>query len=104
MDTANEPAWVIQRDETDTYCENPHPVRLGRNAEHWRVEPNERRVAIDRGLRGYRCPGGEVHSHPVWIVYDAANDSETNAGVFDSYTEALACKSALIAKAREASS
>lgn len=80
--------YVIQRQEADTFCEEPHPVRLGRNPEHYSGEPSERAAAIRYGKRGYLCPGGEAHTYPVWIVYDEDNDRASNAGVSDVYREA----------------
>lgn len=85
--------YVIQKEEGTTWCDNPHPVRFPRRgAEHWRDEPWERRSAIDSGRRGYLCPGNREHGYPVWIVYNADDESEENLGVFDVYREAKECR------------
>lgn len=83
--------WTIQREEAVTFCEDSHPVRLGRNPEHYQGEPWERRVAINTGKRGYLCPGGMDHTYPVWVVFDAADDRKPNVDCFDVYSEARAC-------------
>lgn len=78
-----------------TFCEDAHPIRLGKNPEHYPGEPWERDEAIRRGARGYRCPGGHEHLYPVWIVYDAAHPNESNRGTFDVYMEARALRDRL---------
>jgi hypothetical protein len=80
--------FVIQRQEAETSCDEPHPIRLGRNPEHYSGEPWQRADAIRAGKRGYLCPGGETHLYPVWIVYDEDNDRASNAGAFDTFREA----------------
>lgn len=87
--------WVIQREEALTFCEDSHPVRLGRSPEHYHGEPTARGWAIALGQKGYLCPGGETHPYPLWIVYDANNDRESNAGVFDVYKDAVALRNKL---------
>lgn len=80
--------YVIQKQAGETFCEEPHPVRLGRNPEHYSGEPYERDEAIRYGKKGYLCPGGSVHTYPLWIVYDEDNDNDSNAGGFDTFREA----------------
>lgn len=84
--------YVIERDECVTFCEERHPVRLGRNPRHYASEPSERRIAIDLGRKGYLCPGGEEHLYPIWTVHDADDDRASNVDSFDVYREAVACR------------
>lgn len=92
--------WTVVREEGVTFCEEPHPVRLGRNPRHYDNEPSDRRMAINDGRKGYRCPGGEEHLYPVWIVYDAHDERRSNAGIFDRYAEAIECRNRLRAAQR----
>lgn len=87
--------WAIQREEAVTYCDDQHPVRLGRKPEHFHGEPTARRLAIALGKKGYLCPGGETHTYPLWVVYNAVDDRESNAGVFDVYRDAVALRDQL---------
>lgn len=80
--------YVIQKEYAETFCEEPHPVRLGRSPEHYRGEPWQRAEAIRGGKRGYLCPGGETHLYPLCVVYDEHDDRASNAGAFDVYREA----------------
>jgi hypothetical protein len=80
--------WNIQREMLPTYCEAPHPVRLGRDTEHYQGEPFERRMAINDGAKGYKCPGGCEHSYSIWVVYDA-NDDRARTEACDTYQEAV---------------
>lgn len=80
--------YEIQKQDAETFCDEPHPIRLGRSPQHYPGEPWERTQAIRDGKPGYLCPGGEVHLYPVWIVYDAEDDSSSNAGAFDVFREA----------------
>lgn len=86
--------YVIQRDECETVCEGPHPVRLGRAPQHYRGEPSERDEAIRYGRKGYRCPGGSTHWYPVWVVFDAENGRASNIGVYDVYQDAVRARKA----------
>lgn len=85
-----DPRFVIQRSECVTFCEEQHPVRLGRSPQHHQDEPWNRKMAINEGKKGYLCPGGEQHLYPVWTVYDEANESAPNVDTFDTYREAVA--------------
>jgi hypothetical protein len=86
----NRPKWIIRRDdEAVTWCEDAHPVRLGRNPEHQRNEPWERKVAIDDGRKGYLCPGGVEHFYTCWVVLDEANPDRDRNNVLDTYKEAV---------------
>jgi hypothetical protein len=86
----NRPKWVIQRDdEAVTWCEEPHPVRLGRNAQHVRNESWERNIAIRDGRKGYLCGGNEEHFYTCWVVFDEANPGRDNKDVFDVYKQAV---------------
>lgn len=87
--------WVIRREEAETLCENPHPVRLSRKATHYFNEPWERRMAIDRRARGYRCPGGEPHGYPIWVVCDK-DDINPHQEVCESRAEAERARARLI--------
>lgn len=81
--------WVIERDDdAETECDNPHPVRLGRNPQHLRGECRERRDAIDYGHKGYRCPGGEVHLYTLWFVVDSTTNEQREG--YDHYQHAKA--------------
>jgi len=86
-----EPRWVIQKEEAVTFCEDSHPVRLGRRAEHYPGELFERKMAIDEGKKGYLCPGGMDHTYPIWVVFDANHPDRSNAGAFDEYQSAVDC-------------
>lgn len=93
--------WEIHRDDDNqTWCENPHPVRLGRNAQHHREECNERRWAIDTGAKGYLCPGGEIHFYTCWFLM---RGEEQYDDFFMNYREAKLCRDTLNAQEREAS-
>lgn len=81
--------YVIERDECETMCDDPHPMRLGRVPKHYRGEPHERDEAIRYGRKGYRCPGSCVHWYPVWVVFDADDDGAANVGVYDVYQDAV---------------
>jgi hypothetical protein len=83
--------WRVKREEGTTFCENPHPVRLGRNPQPSAKTYSERNTAIAYGKKGYLCPGGEEHSYPVWIVYDANDEDQSSSDeIFDDRMEALA--------------
>lgn len=80
----------IERDDSaTTFCDEAHPVRLGRNPQHLPHECHERDEAIRHSKKGYRCPGNEEHSYSVWVLYDADDPNEQQYGTFDTYREAV---------------
>lgn len=64
--------YVIERDdENETECDNPHPVRLSRNAQPYNNdEGSDRTLAIQAGHKGYLCPGSQLHFYSTWVVVD----------------------------------
>jgi hypothetical protein len=86
--------WVIQKEVAWTFCEEAHPVRLGRNPQHYQGESMDRKLAIDLGKKGYLCQGDQ-HPYDLWVVFDADDDRKENAGVFDTYAEAKMCRDGL---------
>lgn len=98
MMTTEATRWTIQKEEAVTFCDDRHPVRLGRTSEHYQGEPWERKWALDSGKKGYLCPGGMDHTYPVWVVFDANHPQNVNAGVFDEYRLAVKCRAELLRK------
>lgn len=81
--------WVVKAEQGVTFCDGPHPMRLGRNPEPAIGRPVcNRNIAIANGRKGYMCEGGEEHSYRCWAVYNKVTDEDDN--IYDFRDEAYA--------------
>jgi hypothetical protein len=77
--------WTIERDDMESECDGPHPVKLTRELigyiesvpdqyPHEAVEAvKEMRGVYGRNYtrrKGYMCPGNEFHTHKEWVPHD----------------------------------
>lgn len=94
--------WVVKREEGTTFCDGPHPMRLGRNPVPYEGRPVcNRNIAIANGRKGYMCEGGQEHGYPCWAVYNKVTNEDHE--IYDFRDEAYAAADRLNREEAEAS-
>lgn len=102
--------YEVSKGHCYTECDNPHPVRIGREVRQeirhasygtspltagWSSVMHKYGAevcnAVLRGERGYYCEGGEEHWRVSWGVWDLAKDDYVPGGEdFDNMKDAVA--------------
>lgn len=96
--------YEVACQEYDTWCDEPHPVKLPR--EKWVMDGyfDKRDRWVTKLKKGYFCDGGREHGYKKWHIYDlemgdyAFGDSP---GEYDTFKEAAESLTEKLAKEKE---
>jgi hypothetical protein len=101
-----ETGYEVYRDDThETWCDDQHPVKLTYaqaraildNPREWCWDAQQAAECIvhsngrnydGKRVRGYLCPGGEIHTYSQWIAWDPNKDHNDFGQWSDTPTEA----------------
>lgn len=101
-----ETGYEVYRDDThETWCDDQHPVKLNYatarqivdNPREWCWDAQQAADTIvnanginydGKRVRGYLCPGGEIHTFAQWVAWDPNNDRTFDGQWCDTPTEA----------------
>lgn len=83
--------YEIARQDYDTWCDDPHPVKLPREKWFMDGDYDSRGRWVQKLKKGYRCEGGAEHYYTRWHIWDkkvgeyAFGDSP---GAYETFKEA----------------
>lgn len=87
---------VVKVDDFETWCDEPHPVKLPREKWFMSGDYDSRGRWVQKLKKGYHCQGGREHFYTAWHIWDNGTRGHggdyatgTGPGSFTTFNEAM---------------